>query len=289
MKKMQFCLVIVLIVSLSCQIALAKEKLTAQDRLQKGMSFEKQGSYEEAIDMYTRAIMLDKNYTEAYMKRARAYMLYNVEYAMESLADFTKAIDIDPTNGGAYYERGLLHAYLLFNEAAVADMRKAASLGHKGAQKWLDSHQGDKSKKKESSTVAPDYEGEQKAPAAGAAETGMENKSRDLGEYMPSGSKPIIHFDFNMSNIKPQYFAILNEVAMVLNEKVPEANIVLAGHTDSIGTENYNENLSLQRAKAVEAYLTDKYNIPSARMSIKGYGKSNPLVTNETSEGRAEN
>ena len=295
MKKIQFCFVIVAIALLSCQTGLAKEKLTPQDWLQRGMDFEKHDGYEEAIKMYTKAVKLDKNYSEAYFKRGKAYMAYHKTYAMEALTDFNKTIDLEPTNAEAYYERGLLHSLIINNENARADMRTAANLGHKGAQKWLAPDQEEKGKEKESSyirtTAAPDHEGTQKSLTAGKEEKGKEKESKDfdLGEYLSSRSEPMIHFDFNMSNIKRQYYAILDEIAMVLKEKIPEANIVLAGHTDSSGTEKYNDNLSLRRAKAVESYLKVKHGIPPDRIIVKGYGENAPIATNETKEGQARN
>jgi OOP family OmpA-OmpF porin len=99
----------------------------------------------------------------------------------------------------------------------------------------------------------------------------------------------MIHFDFNRSTIKEQYRAILDEIALVLKEKIPEADIILAGHAYSAGTEKYNDYLSLQRAKAVESYLTVKHGISPDRISVKGYGESAPIATNETEEGQARN
>src|SRR4030042_3162681 len=164
MKKIQFCFVIVAIALLSYQTGLAKEKLTPQDWLQRGMDFEKHGVYEEAIKMYTKAVILDKNYSEAYFKRGKAYMASHKTSAMEALSDFNKTIDLEPTNAEAYYERGLLHSFIINNENARADMRTAANLGHKGAQKWLAPDQEEKGKEKESSsikTAVPGQEGTQ--------------------------------------------------------------------------------------------------------------------------------
>ncbi|MGD0276837.1 MAG: OmpA family protein [Syntrophales bacterium] len=259
MKKIQFYFVIVAIAFLSYQTGLAQDKLTAQDWLQRG-----------------RVIMAESS----------------KEHLMEALSDFNKSIDIDPTNAEVYYERGLLNAYLLFNQNAFADMRKAAKLGHKGAQKWLSHDLEEKGREKAGSMMrteaVPEYERAQKSLAAGTGEIGEENKYFDLSEYMPSRSKPMIHFDFDMSNIKQQYYAILDEVAMVLKEKIPEAKIVLAGYTDSIGTETYNDKLSLRRAQAVESYLVE-HDVAPDRIIVKGYGENYPIDTNETNEGRAKN
>jgi outer membrane protein OmpA-like peptidoglycan-associated protein len=289
MKKIQFCFVIVAIALFSCQTGLAKEKLTAQDWLQKGIELEKHDVHEEAIKMYTLAIKADKYYAEAYFRRAKAYVATHKSNAMEALADFDAAIDLDPTNAEAYYERGLVHSFILNNEHARDDMRTAAKLGHQGAQKWLAPATKESASMK-AAAVASSEEAP-KSSATGEEGTGGERgaKSLTLAEYLTSKGEPVIYFDFNMSTIKEQYQAILDEIAQVLQEKIPEANMILAGHTDSTGTEEYNDRLSLQRAKAVESYLTVKHGIPSARLNVRGYGKSAPIATNETEEGRAKN
>lgn len=289
MKKIQFCFVIVAIVLFSFQTGLAREKLTAQDWLQSGIEFEKQDVHAEAVKMYTQAIMADRNYAEAYFRRAKAYLANHKSNAMEALTDFDKAIDLDPTNAEAYYERGLLHSFILNNERARDDMRTAAKLGHKGAQKWLTPETKEISSTKVA-TVASREEAPKSSDVGEEVKSGgKEVKYRNLGEYLSSKGEPMIHFDFNMSTIKEQYYAILDEIAQVLTEKIPAEGIVLAGHTDTTGTEKYNARLSLQRAKAVESYLTEKHGIPPARIIVKSYGESAPIATNETAEGRARN
>jgi len=296
MKKNQFCFIIVAIALLSCQTGLAAEKPTAYDWLQRGMEFERQFAYGEAIKMYSGAVSLDRNNAEAYFRRAGAYIAYNKTYAMEALADFDKAIDLDPTNAEAYYQRGLLNAFVINNEDAYADMKTAAGLGHEGAPKWLSSDREEKGKEKERSNrkvaAVPATEMTRQPSAAVTEEKTVKEKGGAFfgpGKQLPSGSEPMIHFDFNMADIKEQYDAILDEVAMVLMEKIPEAIVVLAGHTDNTGTEKYNDALSLRRAKAVESYLADKRGIPPNRIIVKGYGESTPIAANGTEEGRAKN
>jgi outer membrane protein OmpA-like peptidoglycan-associated protein len=296
MKKIQICFVVVAIALLFCQTGLAAEKPTASDWLQRGMEFERQFAYGEAIKMYTGAVNLDRNNAEGYFRRAVAYMAYNKTYAMEALVDFNKAIDLDPTNAEAYYQRGLLNAFVLNNQDAYADIKTAASLGHKGAQQWLAPDRGEKGKEKERSDMkvaaAPAAEMTPQPPAAGTEEKTVKEQGGAFfgpGKQLPSGSEPMIRFDFNKADIKEQYDAILDEVAMVLLEIMPEAIVVLAGHTDSTGTEKYNEALSMRRAKAVESYLADKRGIPLNRLIVKGYGESTPIAANKTEEGRAKN
>jgi outer membrane protein OmpA-like peptidoglycan-associated protein len=294
MNKIICCFVISAIALFSCQTGLANENLTAQDWLQKGTELEKQHVYEEAIKMYTTAVMIDKNYSEAYFKRAKAYMASHKTFAMEALTDFNKAIDLNPTNAEAYYERGLLHAFILNNEYARDDMRTAANLGHKGAQTWLVPHPKDNGSEKKSTDMRAAAANRDDASQSRSAGEGGKSKEQagtdlDLAGYLSSKTTPIVHFDFDMSTIKEQYYAILDEIALVLQEKIPEANILLAGHTDSTGTEKYNDKLSLRRAKAVESYLTVEHGIPHGRFTVRGYGESAPIATNETEEGQAKN
>jgi tetratricopeptide (TPR) repeat protein len=110
MKIINFCLGIVVIVFLTWQTGSAEEKPTAQDWFQQGVTLETQGAHEEAIKMYTKAINLDRNYTEAYFKRGKASRTYNLTSPSGTMGDFNKVISLEPANAEAYYERGLLPA-----------------------------------------------------------------------------------------------------------------------------------------------------------------------------------
>jgi outer membrane protein OmpA-like peptidoglycan-associated protein len=288
MKKNIFCFVIAAIALLFCQIGLAKEKPTAQDWLLQGTEFEKKGVYEEAIKMYTEAIDLDENCSAAYFNRAKSRMAHHKTYASEALRDFNKTIDLEPGNAEAYYERGLLNAFMINNENALADMKTAAKLGHQGAQQWLaPAATKEKTEVKEIQPAQAVVEAPQ-APVV-KKEKATEAPNFPIGEYLASKKEPLILFDFNKSDIKRQYLPVLDEIAVVFKEKLPEASIVLAGHTDSSGTENYNESLSLQRAKAVESYLKEKHGFTAERFIVKGYGKNVPIASNSTKKGQAKN
>jgi len=94
-------------------------------------------------------------------------------------------------------------------------------------------------------------------------------------------------FDFNKYNIKPQYYRFLSEAAKVF-EMNPAMRVEVQGNTDNIGTAEYNMKLSLRRAKSVMEYLVYK-GVAQSRLSIRGFGFSRPVATNDTSEGRALN
>lgn len=97
-----------------------------------------------------------------------------------------------------------------------------------------------------------------------------------------------VNFDFDKSNLRPDAIATLNEAIEIL-KKYPELRVEVAGHTDWIGTEQYNQGLSERRAKAVYDYLVNNGIAASRLVGPVGYGENRPIDTNETAEGRARN
>ena len=96
-----------------------------------------------------------------------------------------------------------------------------------------------------------------------------------------------VHFDFDKSDIRPDSRPVLDEAADVLREN-PNVRISVEGHTDAIGSAEYNEKLSVHRAEAVFRYLVN-HGIAPERMEVVGYGKTRPVADNETESGRAQN
>jgi outer membrane protein OmpA-like peptidoglycan-associated protein len=96
-----------------------------------------------------------------------------------------------------------------------------------------------------------------------------------------------IFFDFNKYELKKESIPELNRILKFLND-YPNIEIELSGHTDNIGTNEYNMMLSEKRAGAVAEYLFSN-GINRNRINVKGYGESNPVDTNETEEGREKN
>ena len=96
-----------------------------------------------------------------------------------------------------------------------------------------------------------------------------------------------IHFAFNRARIRSVSFPILNTVTQVLKD-YPDIRVEIQGHTDSRGSDSYNERLSDQRARAVLEYLVSK-GISESRLTSRGYGESRPLESNSTDDGRARN
>ena len=96
-----------------------------------------------------------------------------------------------------------------------------------------------------------------------------------------------IMFDIDRAVLNDQYKGELGELATILN-KYEDTNILLEGHTDSTGTEEHNLDLSKKRSQSVANYLATQ-NVNPTRFTIMGYGESQPIASNETSEGRAQN
>ncbi len=94
-------------------------------------------------------------------------------------------------------------------------------------------------------------------------------------------------FDFDKSVLKPQGRATLDELVTKIKGLNIEA-IISTGHTDSIGTDAYNQKLSVRRANAVKNYLVSK-GVAADRIYVEGKGEKQPVASNKTREGRAKN
>jgi outer membrane protein OmpA-like peptidoglycan-associated protein len=96
-----------------------------------------------------------------------------------------------------------------------------------------------------------------------------------------------IYFNFNKADVKPAMQRQLTKIAQAL-AAVPDQNLLIEGHTDSVGSNEYNLSLSELRAQSVQKILLAG-GIAAERMDIKGYGESKPIADNATSAGRAKN
>ena len=127
-------------------------------------------------------------------------------------------------------------------------------------------------------TAAPGCDGAIAAPAAAAAPK-------------PAGAKVTLNadalFDFDKSTLKPAAVASLNSLAGKVKSLTLEV-IVAVGHTDSVGTDAYNQKLSIRRAESVKKYLVSQ-GIEAKRIYVEGKGESQPVADNKTAEGRAKN
>ncbi|MGP1500698.1 OmpA family protein [Bergeyella cardium] len=128
----------------------------------------------------------------------------------------------------------------------------------------------------------------------------MDKQAKEIKETLPGAEvervgegikvtmkENIVNFAFDSSNLTSAAKTNLDKLAKVLKNN-PDTNINIYGHTDSKGSDSYNLALSERRANAVKSYLSSK-GISSSRMIATGMGESNPVATNDTESGRAQN
>ncbi len=111
----------------------------------------------------------------------------------------------------------------------------------------------------------------------------VERQGDNIKLNMPSS----ITFDTNQSQIKPDFHPILNEISGTLADY--ESTVVyIAGHTDSTGSDDYNQQLSMSRANSVSYYMVNN-GVIEERIVSTGYGESLPVADNSTASGRQAN
>ncbi len=128
----------------------------------------------------------------------------------------------------------------------------------------------------------------------------MDKQAKEIKETLPGAEvervgegirvtmkENMVNFGFDSSDLTSSAKANLDKLAEVLKNN-PDTNINIYGHTDSKGTEAYNQSLSERRAASVRSYLISK-GVASSRMITMGVGESEPIATNDTDAGRAEN
>jgi len=96
-----------------------------------------------------------------------------------------------------------------------------------------------------------------------------------------------VYFETNKSAVKGASATTLDKLANILKE-YPKSNVLVEGHTDAAGSEEYNWGLSQKRAESVTQYLVAQ-GIDRSRFTTKWYGETQPRATNETTEGKAKN
>ena len=131
------------------------------------------------------------------------------------------------------------------------------------------------------------------APAAPPAPVVPPPAAQPAAPAAPSSVKQSITiqaealFDFDKSVLKPAGKKSIDD-AVAKMQRVDVEMVIATGHTDSIGTDAYNQRLSERRATSVKEYMVSK-GIPSAKITTLGKGETQPVATNKTKEGRAKN
>ena len=121
-------------------------------------------------------------------------------------------------------------------------------------------------------------------PEITSSATDIKNVNYKIGETVKLDN---IFFKTDKAELLPESVKELNNLIELLNNNL-NLKIEISGHTDNIGTDNYNQKLSENRAKAVVDFLV-QHGIDGARLKYAGYGSKQPVATNYTEEGRAKN
>jgi len=109
----------------------------------------------------------------------------------------------------------------------------------------------------------------------------------EIERRVANGDLPKIQFRFDSDEITPESYETLDLVADVILSN-PRLKLFVLAHCDSVGTEEYNLDLSRRRANSVEVYMI-KHGINPPSIRFRGYGSPRPIADNETEEGRAKN
>jgi outer membrane protein OmpA-like peptidoglycan-associated protein len=118
----------------------------------------------------------------------------------------------------------------------------------------------------------------------GALSTVAETKNSARGYVV---NLPDILFGFNEATLKPEANVVLAKLAGILLI-VSDLTVAVEGHTDSVGSREYNMGLSLRRAESVLEFMVDQ-GVPRSRLTAVGMGPDRPIASNDTDEGRSHN
>lgn len=97
-----------------------------------------------------------------------------------------------------------------------------------------------------------------------------------------------VKFDFDKAQVKQESYGDIKALADFMKQ-YPQTSTVVEGHTDSVGSDTYNQGLSERRASAVRDVLVNQYGVEPGRVQAVGYGESRPVADNATADGRAIN
>lgn len=119
------------------------------------------------------------------------------------------------------------------------------------------------------------------------AGSGVDVTETDNGQAILVNLPDGVTFDVGSATLKPAFRETLDKVAASLIE-FPDSLVDVYGHTDSTGSDSFNQTLSENRARTVMNYLISR-GVPAARVRSQGFGETMPVATNDTAEGRAKN
>ncbi|WP_192820703.1 OmpA family protein [Rufibacter sp. LB8] len=122
--------------------------------------------------------------------------------------------------------------------------------------------------------------------AGSAANMGCPSLDAEDSTYM--ARVPKIEFEFNRAVLKPTSYPTLDRISTMLG-KYPHYNLRISGHADHIGSNEYNQELSVRRAEAAKSYFINQKGVASDRVITEGFGEERPAAPNTTNAGRARN
>ncbi len=97
-----------------------------------------------------------------------------------------------------------------------------------------------------------------------------------------------IYFDFASDRLRPESAPVLREIGEALTRN-PSWTLIINGHTDNVGGDSFNLDLSKRRSLAVRSALAETYHVDPGRLSTAGFGAAQPKESNATADGRAKN
>jgi len=122
--------------------------------------------------------------------------------------------------------------------------------------------------------------------AAGQVST-LDNKFQNRNHYVALNEEQV-RFKFNSAKLDPSFTKVLDDIAQQLKQN-PDTILVMEGHTDATGSDDYNIQLGQKRVQAVIHYLVAKAEVPINRISDVSMGKDRPIADNKAKDGRAQN
>ncbi len=238
--------------------------------------------YKEAISICPKSEYAHNNLADTYERQGRFE---------EAISEYRKAIEINGEFSTSYFSLGDIYLKTNRQEEAAKWYKKGLEIkpDDKVSRQRLEKAQFISEELREYGVIT-----------AESIKKLLASKTRTLGEIVSiQFNEDMIAFDYDKAELKPAAVPQLQQIGIALRdilgtrdiqvEGLGNTVIQISGHTDSRGTDSYNNDLSRKRAATVVSYLTNEYSIPSDRIIAEGYGEGMPLCTVETEACHALN
>lgn len=243
--------------------------------------------YAEAIS--TNPTLLQNEKAAQYLKSAKA-ALAKAQHTDDLIYLFHEDINTSEIDTYAYVaEQNVFSALAIAKSQAIND--ELAKLEQERNQAVLAKNEREALLKAQLEANLAAEQARQRRDAELAA--ALENAQQRGAEVKAEGDQikvtfRKVTFDPNKTDIKPEFQSTLEEIALALATRHPNATLKVLGHTDSSGTDDYNKQLSERRAIAVKTFLVSK-GLPTEQVLSEGLGEAVPVAQNTSPEGRALN